>query len=609
MTLTFEQLDLTLPGLKAHYARGDFSPRELTVFLRARAQQFADRNIWIHALSDTELEPYLAALDERAPTDLPLYGVPFAIKDNIDLAQIPTTAACSAYSYTPSQHAFVVDLLIRAGAIPLGKTNLDQFATGLVGTRSPQPWGECGNSFDADYISGGSSSGSAVAVALGLASFSLGTDTAGSGRIPAAFNNLCGLKPTRGVLSTRGVVPACRSLDCVSLFALTAADLDALFAIAAQFDGSDDYARPNPAHNTGAAFGALPSAPFRFGVPRADQLQFFSDADYASAFKTAIEQLTALGGVPCEIDFSPFLDAARLLYEGPWVAERHLVIESLLQSQPEAILPVIRDIVAPGGDKSAPATFAALYKLQHCRRAAESALRDVAFIVTPTAGTHWTRAEVADAPIARNSDLGYYTNFMNLLDLSAVAVPSTLLASGLPFGITLVADRFSDLRLLSYADALQRATALPLGACDKTVSLPARAPRQEQAFIDVVVCGAHMQGLPLNGQLRVRRAEFVRSDRSSPHYKLFALAGGPPYRPGMVRDDSGVGIEVEVWRVPVEEFGSFVAQIPAPLGIGKVELADGRWYCGFVCEGYAVATATDITEFGGWRAYLKSKAS
>src|SRR5690606_1992204 len=287
MAINFETLNLTLPGLRQHYEQNDFSPRELIQFLRTRAQQFRDRNIWIRELTDAELEPYLAALDGKTPQDLPLFGVPFAVKDNINLANVPTTAACPAYAYTPGEHAFVVDLLIRAGAIPLGKTNLDQFATGLVGTRSPEPWGPCKNSIDPDYISGGSSSGSAVAVALGLASFSLGTDTAGSGRVPAAFNNIVGLKPTHGVLSTHGVVPACRSLDCVSLFALTAADLNQLFAICAQFDARDDYARQNPAHNTGPAFGALPKPQFTFGVPRADQLQFFGNEYYSRAFDQA----------------------------------------------------------------------------------------------------------------------------------------------------------------------------------------------------------------------------------------------------------------------------------------------------------------------------------
>jgi allophanate hydrolase len=608
MPLNFAQLDLTLPGLRRHYTQGDFTPRELIALLRARSQQFRDRNIWIHELSAAEIEPWLAALDDKSPAELPLFGVPFAIKDNIDLAGIPTTAACPAYAYTPDEHAFVVARLLEAGAIPLGKTNLDQFATGLVGTRSPDPYGPCKNSFDPDYISGGSSSGSAVAVALGLASFALGTDTAGSGRIPAAFNNIYGLKPTKGVLSTRGVVPACRSLDCVSLFALTAADLNALFAVCARFDPLDDYARPNPAHNTGNAFGALPATPFTFGVPRGDQLQFFGNARYAAAFDAAISTLEQLGGVRREIDFAPFLDAARLLYEGPWVAERYLVVEKLLRDEPDALLPVTRTIIESGASRQASAAFAAFYRMQHFRRLAEAVLDDIDFIVTPTAGTHWTSNEIAEAPIARNSDLGYYTNFMNLLDMAAVAVPTALLDNGLPFGITLFADRNTDLRLLSHANALQTRLQLPLGALERHAAQWQELPsRQELAHIDLVVCGAHMQGLPLNGQLLARRATFLRATKTSARYRLFVLPGSPPVRPGLIRDaDNGAAIDVELWRVPVDEFGSFVAMIPAPLGIGKLELADGSWQCGFLCEAHAISGASEITSLGGWRAYLQS---
>lgn len=619
MANVFEQLDLTLPGLRQHYARGDFSPRELVQYLRARADQFRDRNIWIYQLHDAELESYLTTLDGKSTADMPLYGVPFVIKDNIDLAGVPTTAACPAFTYTPTAHAFVVARLIEAGAIPLGKSNLDQFATGLVGTRSPEPWGPCKNSIDPDYISGGSSSGSAVAVALGLASFSLGTDTAGSGRVPAAFNNLVGLKPTLGVLSTRGVVPACRSLDCVSIFALTAADISQLFAVCASYDSADDFSRPNPAHNSGNSFGALPNKSFVFGIPRVDQLQFFGNEFYAAAFSDAINKLEQLGGIRREIDFSPFLDAARLLYEGPWVAERYLTIEKLLTNEPSSLLPVIREIIAGGANKTAPDTFSAMYKIRHFRRIAETCLQQVDFIVTPTAGTHWKASDVAAAPIARNSDLGYYTNFMNLLDLAAVAVPAAILANGLPFGITLFADHHADLRLLSYANALQMVLNLPLGAAQNpsmhnpsmhnpSIQSAAMPVRQELSTIEVVVCGAHMRGLPLNGQLTNRRATWLRDARTQKAYRLFVLPGSPPIRPGLIRDAiNGCAIDVEIWRVPVEEFGSFVAQIPQPLGIGKVELDDGSWKCSFICEGYAIDGAIEISQLGGWRNYLKSK--
>jgi allophanate hydrolase len=603
--LNFERIDLTIAGLREHYRRGDFTPRALIDLLRSRGIQFGDRNIWIYRLSETELLPYLDALAQRSPSDAPLYGVPFAIKDNIDLAHIPTTAACSAFSYTPQQHAPVVAALIAAGAIPLGKTNLDQFATGLVGTRSPSPWGPCRNSFNPDYISGGSSSGSAVAVALGLVSFALGTDTAGSGRIPAAFNNIVGLKPSRGLLSARGMVPACRSLDCVSLFATTAQDLRELFAITTRFDFDDSYARRNPAHNGPGAFGMPPAAPFVFGVPGREQLQFFGNEHYAAAFANTVAILEELGGSAHEIDFAPFLEAARLLYDGPWVAERYHALKALLESAPEAILPVTASIVAQGRDKSAVDAFDAMYRLQNLRRAIEPQLEAVDFIVTPTAGTHFTQAQIAAQPIAHNSELGYYTNFMNLLDLSAVAVPAALLANGLPFGVTLFGDRFQDMRLLSHAHRLQCTLELPLGATGKHTGFTEFAMRSDAATVQVVVCGAHMQGLPLNAQLAERGAKLIAATHTAPRYRLYALAGGAVARPGLVRDEeNGAAIAVEIWELPIEEFGSLVTGIPRPLGIGKVEMQDGRWLSGFLCEAYALNEAIEISALGGWRAYL-----
>jgi allophanate hydrolase len=605
--LNFEQIDLTISGLRAHYQRGDFAPRALIDLLRSRNIQFGDRNIWIYMLSETELSPYIEALATRSPADAPLYGVPFAIKDNIDLAHIPTTAACSAFSYIPREHAPVVAALIAAGAIPLGKTNLDQFATGLVGTRSPVPWGACGNSFDPDYIAGGSSSGSAVAVALGVASFALGTDTAGSGRIPAAFNNIVGLKPSRGLLSTRGMVPACRSLDCVSLFATTAQDLRELFAIAARFDGEDGYARRNPAHNGPTTFGMPAAAPFEFGVPRREQLRFFGNELYATAFAKTVAMLERLGGRARTIDLAPFLDAASLLYEGPWVAERYHALQALLQVEPTALLPVTAGIVGAGRDKSAVAAFDAMYRLQDLRRAIEPLLEAVDFIVTPTAGTHFTQAQIAAQPIAHNSELGYYTNFMNLLDLSAVAVPAAMLANGMPFGITLFADHFRDMHLLSHAHRLQCALDLPLGATGKRTEFAEVPPRSDVAMVDVVVCGAHMAGLPLNTQLVERGAKLIAATQTAPHYRLYALAGGAIPRPGLVRDETGgAPIAVEVWRLPTGEFGSLVTAIPRPLGIGSIEMHDGRWLPGFLCEQYALGEATEISALGGWRAYITS---
>jgi len=610
--LAFDDIDLTIGGLRTHYRRGDFSPRELIELLRARSAEFRERNIWIHELSDSEIEPYLAALDKRSLDDAPLYGIPFAIKDNIDLARIPTTAACAAVAYTPSEHAFVVANLIEAGAIPLGKTNLDQLATGLNGTRSP--WGACRNSFDPNYISGGSSSGSAVAVALGLASFSLGTDTAGSGRVPASFNNIVGWKPSRGLLSTRGMLPACKSIDCMSVFALTARDINTLIPFAARYDATDSYARHNPAHNfpekSGAHFFGAPKQKFEFGVPRAQQLQFFGDANAQVAFARSVQLLESLGGSKREIDFGAFLDAARLLYEGPWVAERYHGIRELIETNPSALLPVIATIIGAGRNKSAVDTFDAMYQMQALRRSIENTIAGLEFIATPTAGRHFTIDEMLEEPIARNSELGYYTNFMNLLDLAAIAVPTQLMNNGMPFGITLFADRFTDLRLLSYAQQIQAATRLPLGATNKSVEFSTLPPRAELSTCKVVVCGAHLSGLAFNGQLLARQANLIAATKTSPNYRFYALPGGSVQRPGLIRvDKEGAAIEVEVWEMPNSEFGSFVAAIPQPLGIGKVELESGEWLPGFICEGYAVDGADDISALGGWRAYLKSSKS
>lgn len=435
--------NLEISVLRTQYLSGALTPTQLVERLDARIGHDEPHNIWIRRLTRDEMLVYVRALEGKNPADLPLYGIPFAIKDNIDLAGIPTTAACPDFAYVPEKSATVVQRLIDAGAIPVGKTNLDQFATGLVGARSP--YGPGRNAFDPDYISGGSSSGSAVSVALNLASFSLGTDTAGSGRVPAAFNNLVGLKPSCGVLSTSGVVPACRTLDCVSIFAKTPADAETVFAVAQGFDAADAYSRAveSPAP-------ALP-ANFRFGVPRPEQLAFFGNPDTPGLFDAAVEQLQALGGEKVEIDFQPFLDTARLLYEGPWVAERYTAIRDFIERQPESLFPVTRKIIAGATKFSAADTFAALYKLKAMQRLTAPVWNEIDVLLTPTAGTIYTVAEVEADPVKTNSNLGYYTNFMNLLDLCAVAVPAGFQKNGLPFGITLAAPAFSDAMLLQLA--------------------------------------------------------------------------------------------------------------------------------------------------------------
>jgi allophanate hydrolase len=588
-------INLQLDALRNAYRDGSTTPRQLLLGLRDKAAALnPDYHLFIHLLSVEELEPYLAALDGRDIDSLPLYGVPFAIKDNIDLAGIATTAACPAFAYVPQRSATIVEQLLALGAVPLGKTNLDQFATGLNGSRSP--YGACPNSVLPEYPSGGSSAGSSLAVALGVASFALGTDTAGSGRVPAALNNLVGLKATKGLISTAGVVPACRTLDCVTTFTATAREASQLLALTAHLDPRDAYSRRNPLWNDGSAFGA--TGPLRFGVPRAQDLEFFGCTEGPRLFAEAIEQLKALGGEAVELDLSPFLEAARLLYEGPWVAERYSVAGELLEHNRQAVLPVISAVLAKAPAVSGVQTFRAQYRLQALKALCDKALQGLDCVLTPTIGRPVTLAELEAEPVLRNSELGYYTNFMNLLDYAAVAVPSGFMGNGLPWGVTLFGRAFTDQYLLSVAAGLQRQQ----GSTDPA---PTTAARHDRAHL--VVCGAHLDGLALNWQLKRRGGRLVETTWSSPDYQLYALAGGPPFRPGMVRvKEGGVAIAVEVWELPSSELGSFLTAIPAPLGLGKVQLADGRWESGFICEAYGLEGAVDISHFGGWRAYLKS---
>ena len=555
--------------------------------------------VWIHKLPAETLRAHAKALEGKDIKTLPLYGVPFAIKDNIDLAGVPTTAACPDYAYTPTENAFVVQKLIEAGAIPIGKTNLDQFATGLNGTRSP--YGVCRNSFDPDYVSGGSSSGSAVSVALGYCSFSLGTDTAGSGRVPAAFNNLVGHKPTCGWLSASGVVPACRSLDTISIFALTAEDAETVTTVAASFDAADGFARRAEPH--GFDFGK--ARHFRIGVPRAADLAFFGNTEAQRLFGEAVAHLQALGGEVVEIDLTPFLETARLLYEGPWVAERYAAIREFFDATPEATLPVIQTIIGGARKWTAADAYRYGYKLRNQKRLCDAVWQKVDCIVTPTAGTIYTIEEMLAEPIKHNSNLGYYTNFMNLLDYAATAAPAGFQENGLPFGVTLFAPAHQDGPLLRLASRLQRLTVSTVGALAQRLPAVEAHPQLAGGMIRLAVCGAHMSGLPLNWQLTERNARLHAVTFSAPEYKLYALPGGPPYRPGMVRvTQGGASIALEVWEMPVEHYGSFVAGIPAPLGIGSVRLIDGSAVQGFVCESVATQEAKDISHLGGWRNYL-----
>lgn len=593
---------LNLGALASRYTEGSLTPTALVEGILERIAARGNDKVWIHVLPHRDLMAIARGLEKSGPAGKPLWGIPFAIKDNIDLAGHPTTAACPGYAYVPKKSATVVERLVAAGAIPVGKTNLDQFATGLNGTRSP--YGAPGSALDAKCISGGSSSGSAVSVAAGLVSFSLGTDTAGSGRVPAMLNNIVGLKPTRGLLSTQGVVPACRSLDCVSIFALTGDDARDVLAVAKGFDADDPFSRPEqPAPLAGSVKG------LRFGVPRAGQLEFFGNTEGARLFAAMQYLIKRMGGELIELDIEPFLETARLLYEGPWVAERFVAIRGFLEKRPKSLFPVTRKIIEGGGKPSAADAFSAYYRLKQMQRATAPVWEAIDLLLLPTAPRTYTIAEMKADPIRLNNNLGLYTNFVNLLDNAGIAIPAGFQRDARPFGVTLVAPAWTDAALCAIGDEIHRAQHSLMGA----LKAPLPAPRVSApsaaapATIRVAVCGAHMQGLPLNRQLTDRGGRLVRAALTAPGYRLFALPGAPPARSGMVRADKGAAIAVEVWEMPESQFGSFMNGIPAPLAIGTIELEDGERVKGFLCETISTLGATDITAMGGWRRYLASQ--
>ena len=587
----------TLSEWQQAYRRENLQPSVLAELL---AQMASDDPAWIALATQAQLQAQLDALAERLTavegdlSKLPLYGVPFAIKDNIDAAGWPTTAACPEFAYTAEADATVVAKLRAAGAIVIGKTNLDQFATGLVGTRSP--YGAVPNSFDAEYVSGGSSSGSASVVARGLVAFALGTDTAGSGRVPAGFNNIVGLKPTKGWLSTSGLVPACRTLDCISVFALTVADAQAVANIAGGFDASDAYSRKNP----NSAKVGMPARP-RLAVPAAPE--FFGDAQNQAVFEQALGKLRELGAELVEIDFTPFQQLAEQLYQGSWVAERTVAVEDVDAAH---INPVVRGIVEHGYKYSACDAYKAEYIRAELSRTINDTLAGFDALVVPTSPTIRTLAEMAVEPVLFNSQFGTYTNFTNLADLAALALPAGFRDDGLPAGITLLAPAWHDQALAAFGQRWQEFLALPLGATQR--ALPAQ-PNIGQApgSVRVAVVGAHLTGMPLNFQLLTRDAVLVEQTTSAASYRLYALPGTVPPKPGLARvSEDGAEIIVELWDVPQARFGEFVAEIPPPLGIGNLQLADGRWVKGFICEPYALDGARDITGFGGWRSFIAS---
>jgi len=593
----------TVAEIVAAHRAGHLSPAQTVARSFARIRAHNDPAIFISLRDEQQALAEAEALTAKDAAQLPLYGVPVGVKDNIDAAGLPTTAACPAFSYSPAQDAGSVARLRAAGAIVIGKTNLDQFATGLVGVRSP--YGVPVNPMRADLVPGGSSSGSAVAVALGLVPLALGTDTAGSGRVPAMLNNIVGLKPSLGLISTAGMVPACRTLDCVSVFALTVDDAMSALAAMAGPDGADPFSRNRPL----APLSEFP-AELRLGVPRNGQLIFFGDKHSEKAYGDALKRWTALGATLVEFDLEPLYETARLLYEGPWVAERYLVIRDLLASQPEAIHPVTREIIIAGARLSATETFAALYRLQGLRKIAERGFAGIDALVLPTAPTVYSTAQVLANPVELNSRLGTYTNFVNLLDLCGLALPASIRPDEIPFGITLLAPAGQDAQLASIGRVFHDDTGLTMGSRSLRQPPLARLPAGLRGDeIALAVVGAHLSGMALNGELMTLGGRLLEAAKTAPDYKLYALDTVPP-KPGMLRVPAGLGssIELEIWALPATGFGKFVAAIPPPLSIGTVRLADGRGIKGFIVEAAAVEGARDISAFNGWRAFMAEAA-
>jgi allophanate hydrolase len=585
----------TLDALADYYAGGGtIAPVIREVYRRIGALD--DPGVFITLVAEAEALAAAQALDKN----LPLYGVPFAVKDNIDVAGLPTTAGCPDFAYTPIETAPAVQKLLDAGAILIGKTNLDQFATGLVGVRTPYPVPR--NAIDPALVPGGSSSGSAVAVAQGLVAFALGTDTAGSGRVPAALNNIVGLKPSLGMVTTRGVVPACRTLDCISVFALTVADAHAATAVMAGHDAHDAYSRSIPLR------ALSPPAPGAIiGVPRSEDLHFFGDNLQEDAYHAALKALQSTGARLEPVDLSLFFETAALLYGGPWIAERHAATADVLARKPDIMHPVTRGIIESANGFSASALFKAQYRLAELKRLTAPLWSRLAALVVPTTPVSPTLAELAADPIAPNSRCGTYTNFVNLLDLCALAVPGPLRSDARAAGLTFIAPSGHDGQLAGLGAAFHRAAQVPMGATG--VALAPFSPRAGgDDLIELVVVGAHLAGMPLNYELTGNGGVFRRSVTTTADYRLYALAGGPPRKPGLLRvaDSTGTCIQTEVWALPAEGLGRFIQGIPTPLGIGTLRLADGTTAKGFLVEPEGLKGAEDISHLGGWRAFIAS---
>ena len=595
------QIPLTIPSLRKVYQNGT-TPADIIEQVFDKIDEVNDPGIFITLFDKDALLEDAKQLGEFDPSK-PLWGVPFAIKDNIDAEGYETTAACPAYAYTPEEDAFLVKELKKAGALLIGKTNLDQFATGLVGVRTP--YGAPLNSIDPKIVPGGSSGGSGVAVGHGIVSFSLGTDTAGSGRVPAALNNIVGLKPTLGAFSASGVVPACRSIETVSIFALTVEDAYTAFEVANSYDPDDAYARE-------IALRPLtqPKSDLVVGIPSQSSIKFMGDKAQEASFYDSVDVLKSQGYTIIEIDFEPFYEIANMLYYGSWVAERYTVIEDLLEKDPNAILPVTKKIITLAESRSAADAFKGFYKLKELSRLVEPQLDAVDILCVPSIPTFYSVDDLENDPITPNNNFGTYTNFVNLMDMCGIAVPTPSRSDGRPGSVTLLAPKGEDALVASVGLSIEAEGARNLGATDWAFSSSVELAETAKDTITIAVCGAHMDGLPLNKDLLSRGACFAEKVASAPDYKFYALAGGPPYRPGMVRCEAGQGVEVEMelWELPISQFGSFMQTIPSPLGIGTLKLSDGRAVKGFICEAEGVKDAEDISEMKSWRRYLDQRS-
>lgn len=594
----------TIAALRAAYGAG-LDPATVITEVYRRIVAAEDPGIFLALVPEERARARIVELGPFDPAAKPLWGIPFAIKDNIDFATLPTTAACPAYAYAPSETAPCVQRLLDAGAILIGKTNMDQFATGLVGVRTPHRVPR--NAIDPRYVPGGSSSGSAVAVARGIVTFALGTDTAGSGRVPAGLNNIVGLKPSLGSVSGRGVVPACRTLDTVSVLAGTVMDADIVYRIMAAYDPRDPWSRPSTSKSSP---GPVPPH-VRIGAPDQGSRRFAGDALSADAFDAALMDLRGLlgGDAAIPVDLTSFLATAELLYGGPWVAERYHAIRDLIKRAPEALHPTTRRIIAGAATQTAVDAFAGIYRLAELRRATQAIWREIDVLMVPIYPRPRTVADLEADPIGPNNELGTYTNFVNLLDLCALAVPGRFRADGFPSGVMLIAPNGRDSQLAALGARLHAAAGVTIGAT--TAPVPVPPPASVEAApgeIELAVVGAHLAGMPLNRELTDRNARFLRAVATLPEYRLFALPDGPPFKPGLMRvaPEAGVAVATEVWAMAPEQFGSLVAGIPAPLGIGTVRLGDGTTPKGFIVEAEGTKGATDISRYGGWRAYVAS---